>query len=77
LIVIDAIQWHLFLREIEAMGMQIEIIPGGCTGMCQPIDVGVGKPLKTRRARHLWEERMLSECDAGNPLRSALRMQMS
>ena len=26
-----------------------QIIPGGCTGMCQPIDVvGIGKPLKTR-----------------------------
>ena len=29
-------------EEIEAMGVQIEIIPGGCTGMCQPIDVGIG-----------------------------------
>jgi hypothetical protein len=56
--------------------VRIEIIPGGCTGMSQPIDVGIGKPLKTR-ARHLWEEWMLSECEAGNPLRPASRMQMS
>jgi DDE superfamily endonuclease len=41
-------------EEIEAMGVQIEIIPGGCTGMCQPIDVGIGKTIKTL-ARHLWE----------------------
>jgi hypothetical protein len=36
----------------------VEHIPGGCTGLCQPIDVGIGKPLKSK-IRHKWEEWML------------------
>ena len=47
--------------DIEALGVQIENIPGRCTGLYQPVDVRVGKPLKTR-ARHLWEEWMVEQC---------------
>ena len=46
--------------------------------MCQPIDVGIGKPLKTR-CRHLWEEWMVEEV-TNNPTvacRPASRLQMS
>jgi hypothetical protein len=38
--------------------VQIENIPGGCTGLFQPVDVGVGKPVKAR-AQQLWEEWMM------------------
>ena len=31
---------------IEALGCQVEHIPPGCTPLCQPIDIGVCKPLK-------------------------------
>ena len=30
----------------EDLGGEVEHIPGGCTGLCQPLDVGVNKPLK-------------------------------
>ena len=46
--------------------------------MCQPVDVGIGKPLKTR-ARHLWEEWMISEIsnNPNGPCCHASREQMS
>lgn len=34
--------------KIQDLGVQVEHIPGGCTGLAQPVDVGIGKPLKTR-----------------------------
>jgi hypothetical protein len=42
------------VQDIEDSGVKIINIPGGCTGLCQPVDIGIGKPLKSR-ARHLWE----------------------
>jgi hypothetical protein len=41
-------------------GVEVQHIPGGCTGMCQPIDVGIGKPLKSR-VRNLWEDWMMEQ----------------
>ena len=34
--------------EIETLGIEVDHIPGGCTGLAQPIDVGIGKPFKNR-----------------------------
>ena len=34
------------LRAIQELGVQVEFIPPGCTGMVQPVDVGYNKPLK-------------------------------
>jgi hypothetical protein len=33
---------------IQALGYEIIKIPGGCTGLCQPLDVGVNKLFKAR-----------------------------
>ena len=79
LLLLDSYKCHTMASvtgELEALGIQVEIIPGGCTGMCQPIDVGIGKPLKTR-ARHLWEEWMVAECVDGRASRPPSRLQMS
>ena len=68
LLLLDSYQCHTMASvtgDIEALGVQIEIIPGGCTGLCQPVDVGIGKPLKSR-ARHLWEEWMVDQCTTNN-----------
>jgi hypothetical protein len=35
-------------NAIEELGVEWDIIPGGCTGLVQPIDVGIGKPWKNR-----------------------------
>ena len=68
LLLLDSYKCHTMASvtgSIEALGVQIEIIPGGCTGLCQPVDVGIGKPLKSR-ARHLWEEWMIDQCTTNN-----------
>ena len=63
LILLDSYCCHMMasvVNVINDLGVQIETIPGGCTGLCQPIDIGIGKALKSR-ARHLWEEWMIDE----------------
>ena len=42
-------------NRIEELGVEWDIIPAGCTGLIQPIDVGIGKPFKNRM-RYRWEE---------------------
>ena len=37
-------------------------IPGGCTGLCQPVDVGFNKPFKSRMLKQ-WDEWMLMQWD--------------
>ena len=34
------------VNTIQDFGCAVEHIPGGCTGLAQPVDVGIGKPLK-------------------------------
>jgi hypothetical protein len=45
LILLDSYCCHLMasvVNVINDLGVQIETIPGGCTGLCQPIDIGIG-----------------------------------
>ena len=35
-------------QQIETLGIEVDHILGGCTGLAQPIDVGIGKPFKNR-----------------------------
>ncbi|KAI2495737.1 pogo transposable element with KRAB domain [Fragilaria crotonensis] len=54
---------HMMSSVVEAvqdLGVEVEHIPGGCTGLCQPVDVGVNKPFK-HRIRHQWERWMIAE----------------
>ena len=45
-------------QQIETLGIEVDHIPGGCTGLAQPIVVGIGKPFKNR-VQHKWEDWML------------------
>ena len=63
ILILDSYRCHLMpsiINAIADLGVQVEHIPGGCTGMCQPVDVGIGKPLKNR-VRACWENWMLSQ----------------
>mgnify|MGYP006214242181 CR=1 FL=1 len=40
------------------MGIEVIHIPAGCTYLCQPIDVGINKPIKKRLTK-LWEDWMM------------------
>ena len=63
IILLDSYRCHMMksvVGLIEEMGCQVEHIPGGCTGLCQPVDVGIGKPLKNR-IRDMWDAWMFSQ----------------
>ena len=51
----------LVVHQIQNLGVeQVEHIPGGCTGLCQPLNVGLKKPLKSYIKRE-WNKWMLDE----------------
>ncbi len=54
-ILLDAFCCHmmaLFISKISKLEIKVIHIPGGCTGLCQPLNVGMNKPFK-HRARDL------------------------
>jgi hypothetical protein len=50
-------QLEAFMFKIHKQGIQLTnmIVPAGCTYLCQPVDVGVNKPIKTRLNK-MWED---------------------
>ena len=60
---LDSYRCHMMasvVTEIQDLGVEVEHIPGGCTGLCQPVDVGINKPFKNR-LRDQWESWMIQE----------------
>jgi hypothetical protein len=60
LLILDAYRVHQMgsvVNKIQSMGIEVVHIPAGCTYLCQPIDIGINKPIKTR-LRDLWEQWM-------------------
>jgi hypothetical protein len=45
---------------IQELGVEVQHIPGGCTSLCQPVDVGFNKPFKDRMRRQ-WINWMTNE----------------
>jgi hypothetical protein len=45
------------VNQIQSMGIEVVPIPAGCTYLCQPIDVGINKTIKTR-LHEKWEDWM-------------------
>ncbi|KAG7367332.1 DDE superfamily endonuclease [Nitzschia inconspicua] len=41
--------------KLNNIGVQLKLIPKGCTSVVQPIDVGVNKPFKDRIKSYWWE----------------------
>ncbi len=48
------------IEKINDLGVEVHHIPGGYTGLCQPIDVGYNCPFKYR-LQWLWEMWMVRE----------------
>ena len=60
---LDSYRCHIMgsvVTAIQNLGVEVEHIPGGCTYLCQPVDVGVNKPFK-KLIRDKWEQWMISE----------------
>ena len=49
---------------IQELGVEVEHIPGGCTCLCQPVDVGINKPFK-KRIHDLWQTWMMGDMSQG------------
>ena len=63
ILLLDSFRCHMMtsvVNSIAQLGVEVRHIPGGCTGLVQPIDVGIGKPLKNR-VRQKWEDWMISQ----------------
>jgi hypothetical protein len=49
LLVLDSYQCHMMalgVQMIQELRVEVKHIPGGCTPLCQPVDVGFNKPFK-------------------------------
>ena len=60
---LDSYRCHtmsLVVNAVQGLGVDVEHIPGGCTYLCQPVDVGVTKPYKTHLCKR-WESWMFAE----------------
>ncbi len=58
------------VNDVQDLGVEILHIPGGCTGLCQPpVNIGIGKPLKTR-VRQLYEEWIVDDQGVNNAVSS-------
>ena len=65
MILLDAYRCHMMASVTDAiadLGIEIISTPGGCTGLCQPLDLGIDKPFKAHIC-NLWEEWMIEEID--------------
>ena len=62
-LLLDSYRCHMMksvVSKIQNLGVEVEHIPAGSTGLVQTIDVGIGKPLKNR-VRQRWEEWMIEQ----------------
>ena len=50
----------LVVQMIQELGVEVQHIPGGCTPLCQPADVGFNKPFKDWMQRQ-WLNWMIAE----------------
>ncbi len=64
-ILLDSYQCHMMgsvIHAIQELGIEVIHIPGGCTGLLQPLDVGLNKPFKVR-VRASWDKWMMAMID--------------
>ena len=62
MLVLDAYRVHMMgsvVNRIQSLGIEVQHIPAGCTYLCQPVDVGINRPIKKEMTEQ-WEEWMLS-----------------
>jgi hypothetical protein len=60
---LDSYRCHMMasvVQRVQDLGVEVQHIPGGCTGVFQPVDVGIGKPFKNR-VTHFWEDWMVEK----------------
>ena len=76
IIILDAYKVHLQTSVVNAiadLGIETIHIPAGCTYLCQPLDVGVNRPLKKNLTKQ-WEAWMEEERHSSLTMPSRKRM---
>ena len=61
LLILDAYRVHMMgniMNRIQSLGIEVIHIPAGCTYLCQPVDMGINKTIKTAM-RGKWEDWMI------------------
>jgi hypothetical protein len=61
----------LIVNRITALGVEAIHIPGGCTGLVQPLDVGFNWPLKIC-IRRKWQARMIEKLELSSRRREQM-----
>ena len=72
---LDSFKVHMMdsvASAIEAIGVEVDWITAGCTGLSQPVDVGYNKPFKSRM-RNLYTEWLMDQ-NADMIIRTAMRI---
>ena len=62
-------------NAIQKLGIKVECIPAGCTGLVQPTDVGFNKPYKSNMKK-VYTGWLISQ-EANTPFRSPSRQEVS
>jgi hypothetical protein len=63
IIFLDLYRCHIMgsvVNAIRSLRCEVQHIPGGCTGICQPVDVDYNKPFKSQ-VRASWVRWMISD----------------
>ncbi len=63
LLILDSYQCHLMasvVYKIQELGVEVNHIPGGCTSLCQPVDVGLNELIKSH-VQKMWIKWMIAE----------------
>ena len=63
ILILDSYRCHMMasvVTRIQELGIEVKHIPGGCTSLCQPVDIGFNKPFKDRLRRQ-WLSWMIAE----------------
>ena len=60
LLFLDLYHCHMMNSVVTNLGVELEHIPGGCTSLCQPVDIGINKPFKAFLCK-AWEKWMIDK----------------
>ena len=63
LLILDSYCCHMMnsvVNVIQDLGVEVEHIPGGCTSLCQHVDIRINKPFKAFLHKS-WEKWMIDE----------------
>jgi hypothetical protein len=63
LLILDSYQCHMMasiVHNIQELGIEVKQIPGGCTFLCQPVDVRFNIPFKAH-VQKIWIKWLINE----------------